>query len=111
MSTDTLESLEGQLRSLYQEREFLHDRYGVSSADDIVRMVECLEAQLRDFYARFGGVDGMGDSQSSLLLERLRSLSGVLDQMYSSKSVELFIENDRPVLRAQWIESTQGGQA
>jgi hypothetical protein len=109
MHTDLADNLEQQLRSLYEEREFLQDRFGVSSADEIVNMVECLEAQLRDFYGRFGSTDGFGDAESAVLLSRLKELSSTLDPMYSKKSVQFFVENDKPVLRAEWSETLNQG--
>lgn len=111
MSADVLESMEHQLRSLYEEREFLQSRFGVSSAEEIVNMVECLETQLKDFYARFGSHDGFGDAESAILLSRLRELSTSLDPMYSKKSVSFYFENEKPVLRAEWSESLDKGDA
>ncbi|MDX2146563.1 MAG: hypothetical protein SFZ23_03490 [Planctomycetota bacterium] len=111
MSTDIAQSMEQQLRALYEDREYLQDRFGVSSAEEIVGMVECLESQLRDFYGRFGSHDGMGDAESAILLSRLKELSSSLDPLYSRKSVEFFFQNDKPVLRAQWIEDIQKGDA
>lgn len=105
----TIDSLENQLKALYQEREFLTDRFGVSSADEIVQMVESLEAQLRDFYDRFGSHAGFDDAESTLMLARIKELSGQLDPMYSQKSVKFFIENDKPVLRAEWTEAIHQG--
>lgn len=109
MQPGLAESLEQQLHSLYEEREFLQDRFGVSSAEEIVTMVECLENQLRDFYDRFGGQDGFGDTESALLLSRLKELSSSLDHMYSKKSVQFFVENSKPVLRAEWSETLNTG--
>ncbi len=111
MHTDVAENMEQQLRSLYEEREYLQDRFGVSSTEEIVNMVECLEAQLRDFYSRFGSTDGFGDNESAALLSRLKELSSTLDQMYSKKSVQFFIENDRPTLRAEWSETITQGES
>lgn len=104
-----IESLEQQLRALYEEREFLNQRFGATSAEEIVSMVESLEAQLRDFYDRFGGHAGFDDAESTLMLARIRELSSSLDPMYSQKSVHFFIENDRPVLRAEWTEALSHG--
>lgn len=111
MHTEVAENLEHQLRSLYEEREFLQDRFGISSAEEIVNMVECLEAQLKDFYGRFGSTDSFGDAESAALLSRLKELSAALDPMYSKKSVQFFIENDKPVLRAEWSETINQGDA
>lgn len=109
MSAELVESMELQLRSLYEEREFLESRFGVSSAEGLVGMVDSLESQLRDFYDRFGGYDAMGDAESAILLDRLRSLSGQLDSMYSQRTVEFFMEDEKPVLRAKWIENLAAG--
>ncbi|MEM7621591.1 MAG: hypothetical protein AAF235_00120 [Planctomycetota bacterium] len=110
MSDATMtESLEQQLRALYQERELLEERFGASSAEEIMSMVESLEAQLRDFYDRFGSHAGFDDAESVLMLSRIRELSTALDPMYSQKSVSFFIENDKPVLRAQWTEALHQG--
>ena len=108
--TVMIESLEQQLRALYAERDFLEQRFGSSSAEDIVTMVESLEAQLRDFYERFGGHAGFDDAESTLMLARIRELSQTLDPMYSQKSVSFFIDNDRPVFRAEWTEAIQQGE-
>lgn len=110
MNAEVVESLEQQLRSLYEEREFLQSRFGVSSADELVGMVECLEHQLKDFYNRFGSVDGFGDTESAILLSRLRELSSTLDPMYGKKTVQFFFENDKPVLRAEWTEDLKQGE-
>ncbi len=107
--TAMIERLEGQLRALYQEREFLTDRFGVSSSEEIVQMVESLEAQLRDFYDRFGSHAGFDDAESTMMLARIKELSSQLDPMYSRKSVQFFIENDKPVLRAEWTEAIDQG--
>ncbi|MEL6796525.1 MAG: hypothetical protein AAFO89_06835 [Planctomycetota bacterium] len=105
----TIQSLEEQLNALYHERECLHERFGVSTADDIVQMVESLESQLHDFYERFGGQAGFDDNESALMLARIKELSAHLDPMYSTKSVHFFYENDKPVLRAEWTEAIQQG--
>ena len=111
MSADILESLEQQLHSLYEEREYLQGRFGVSSAEDVVNMVECLESQLHDFYSRFGSHETFNDTESAILLSRIRELSSALDPMYSRKSVQFFFENDKPVLRAEWTEHLHEGAA
>ena len=46
-----VESLEGQLNSLYREKENLHRALGVSDDVSIIRMVQSLEAQLIGIYA------------------------------------------------------------
>lgn len=109
MNAEIVESMETQLRSLYEEREFLQDRFGVSSAEDLIGMVESLEGQLRDFYDRFGGYDGFGDAESAILLDRLRGLSFQLDPMYSERTVEFYMDDDKPVLRAKWTENLSAG--
>ena len=101
MYTDAQDSLEQQLRSLYEEREYLTDRFGVSSAEEIVTLVENLEAQLKDFYGRYGDVD-TEDDETGLLLSKLKQLSASLDAIYTNKSVHLVIEGSKPVLRAEW---------
>ncbi len=109
MNTETVESLEMQLRSLYEEREFLAQKYGVSSADEVVSMVSNLEAQLHDFYHKYGSFDS--DDNSGIILGRLKELSSALDPMYSQKSVTFTFENNRPVLRAEWTEQLNQGDA
>lgn len=104
-----LQSLEEQLKALYHERECLTDRFGVASADEIVQMVESLESQLHDFYDRFGSHGGFDDAESTMMLARIKDLSEQLDPMYSTKSVHFFLENDKPVLRAEWTEAIQQG--
>lgn len=101
----TIQSLEQQLGTLYRERELLNERFGVSSAEEIAGMIENLEAQLRDFYSRFGSNPGFDDTETVAMLAKIKELSGTLDPMYSNKSVTFTIENDRPVLRAQWTEA------
>lgn len=44
------DQMEAQLSALYAERETLHNALGVSNADDVVRLVRSLEAQLNDLY-------------------------------------------------------------
>ncbi|MEM9661034.1 MAG: hypothetical protein AAF937_01860 [Planctomycetota bacterium] len=105
----TIHSLEEQLNALYQERECLNERFGVSSADDIVQMVESMGTQLRDFYDRFGSHPGFDDNETVMMLDRIKELSAHLDPMYSTKSVQFFIENEKPVLRAEWTEAIQQG--
>ncbi len=107
--TAMIQSLEEQLRALYHERECLSTRFGVSSADEIVQMVESLESQLRDFYDRYGAHAGFDDTESTMMLARIKELSEHLDPMYSHKSVRFCIENDKPVLRAEWTEAIQQG--
>lgn len=109
MNQDTVDSLEAQLHSLYEDREALTDRFGVSSSEEIVGMVENLEAQLHDFYSRFGGLDGIGSAETAIMLDQIRSLGTVLDGMYSKKTVDFSIVDDQPVLRAQWTEVTSNG--
>lgn len=111
MSQDTIDSLEAQLHALYQERELLNDRFGVSSTDEIIGMVDCLEAQLRDFYSRFGGIDGMSNAEAAVMVDQIRSLGGMLDDIYTHKSVEFTIVDDKPVLRAQWNDITSNGDS
>lgn len=109
MNTETIESMEMQLRSLYEERDFLHQKYGVSSANEVIAMVSNLEAQLHDFYNRYGSFDN--EDNSAMILGRLKELSAALDPMYSSKSVSYTFENNRPVLRAEWNEQLNQGDA
>jgi len=111
MQNDVVDNLEQQLRSLYEERECLQERFGISSADELVSMIECLENQLRDFYGRFGSQDTFGDNESAVMLDRLKELSSTLDQMYSRKSVHFFMQNDKPVLRAEWSETLNQGDS
>jgi hypothetical protein len=51
-NTDSTEidSLEEQLRSLYEDRELLENELGVSDSAEIVAMVRSLESQLNDVY-------------------------------------------------------------
>lgn len=105
----TVENMENQLRSLYQEREQLSDRFGVSTPEEIIRMVENLESQLQDFYRRFEGYAGFDDPQSMIVLSKIRELSEALDPLYSRKTVTFHIENEKPVLRAEWTEALNQG--
>ena len=107
--TFALQSLEEQLKALYEDREALNERFGASSSEDIIQMVDSLESQLRDFYDRFGGNPGFDDAETMMMLSKIKDLSGQLDPMYSNKSVHFSIENDRPVLRAEWTEATTEG--
>ena len=109
MSAETIESLEQQLRSLYEDKEHLENRFGCSSPEDIANMVGCLEAQLQDFYGRFGEIDDTSDTGTVLLLSKIKELSGALDDQFSRKSVSFSFENGNPCLRAEWSEElTQG---
>lgn len=110
MSSETMESLEQQLIALYEERESLNDRFGVSTTEDVIGMVECLEQQLCDFYNRFGSADGFDDAESAIVLSKIKDLSSTLDPMYSKKSVQFSFENDKPVLRAMWSEDLSEGE-
>lgn len=111
MHNDAVESLERQLCSLYEERAQLEERFGVSTPEDIANMVASLEGQLRDFYDRFGEYDGFGDSESIMMLSRIKELSASLDPMYSRKSVQFTFEHNRPVLKAEWTEEISQGDA
>ncbi|MEL6739989.1 MAG: hypothetical protein AAFP26_04980 [Planctomycetota bacterium] len=111
MQNEALESLEQQLCSLYDDRAKLEERFGVSTPDDIAGMVSSLEAQLNDFYDRFGSYDGVGDTESMMMLSRIKELSGSLDPMYSRKSVHFSFENNRPTIRAEWTEEIQQGDS
>lgn len=111
MHNDAVESLEQQLCTLYEERAQLEERFGVSSPEDIANMVASLEGQLRDFYDRFGDFDGFGDTESVMMLSRIKELGSSLDPMYSHKSVQFTFENNRPVLRAEWSEEISQGEA
>ncbi|MEO0629408.1 MAG: hypothetical protein AAFY46_01605 [Planctomycetota bacterium] len=104
-----IQSLEEQLKALYHERECLTERFGISSADELVQMVESLESQLNDFYDRYGSFSTFGDAESAMMLARIKELSSQLDPMYSTKTVRFSIENDKPVLRAEWTEAIQQG--
>ncbi|MEM7754686.1 MAG: hypothetical protein AAF297_03520 [Planctomycetota bacterium] len=105
----TVDSMELQLRSLYEEREKLTNTIGCNDAEEIIGMVRNLEAQLVDLYQRHGhkldedGVDVQG------LLRHVEELSGHLDDSYGEKSVVFTYENDRPVLRAVWNQSLSEG--
>jgi hypothetical protein len=44
------ENLVEQLHQLYAEREKLESRLGVSSAEEVIAMVDNLEAQLNEYY-------------------------------------------------------------
>jgi len=105
----TIDSLELQLRSLYEEREKLNSTIGCSDADEILGTLRNLEAQLVDLDQRHGhklsedGVDVQG------LLRHVEELSQHLDEQYGEKSVVFTYENDRPVLRAVWNQSLSEG--
>jgi hypothetical protein len=45
-----LESMEAQLRSLYEDRELLERELGVSSPTVLIAMIRSMEAQLIDLY-------------------------------------------------------------
>lgn len=48
---EQVNQMEAQLADLYRDREALHDALGVSSAEDVLRLVRSLEEQLTTFYA------------------------------------------------------------
>lgn len=100
-----IESLEQQLCALYQERQELADAVGANCTEDVINMIGSLEAQLRDFYNRFGDNPGFDDAESLMVLSKIKELSETLDPMYSQKSVTFSIENEKPVLRAEWTEA------
>ncbi|GAB4515004.1 MAG: hypothetical protein Tsb0013_19490 [Phycisphaerales bacterium] len=104
-----IESLEQQLCALYQEREQLSSAIGANCADDVINMISSLEAQLHDFYNRFGSNPGFDDAETMQVLSKIKELSDTLDPLYSKKSVQFFIENDKPVLRAEWTEALNQG--
>lgn len=103
----TVESMDMQLRSLYQDRERLQDRFGVSGVDDVITMVESLESQLRDFYDRYGGINDAGDGNARLL-GQLGQISQSLDPMFTARKVVFALEHGEPVLRAEWTNVTNG---
>ena len=104
--TSTIESLEQQLSTLYGERESLNERYGVSSFEEISRLIESLESQLCDLYGRQpNGSAGGGGGGLMDMLDQIDQISPRLDPSYSQKRVTITLENSTPVLRAEWIEN------
>lgn len=50
--TDATEAgLKQQIESLYAERQRLYDRLGTADADEILRMIDSLKAQLEALYS------------------------------------------------------------
>ena len=111
MSQEMIDSLEKQVCSLYAEKDHLVSRFGTADAEEIADMVTSLEQQLQDFYSRFGGIDGDSDNATMLLLGQIKQLSSNLDDQYSRKSVQFTFENGQPVLRAEWTEENNQGDA
>ena len=105
MLADARDSLTQQLEDLYAERDFLHQEIGISDAEGIVSMVRNLEAQLRDFYSTYGGVNDTGHGSTDLLLSQVEKMSEQLDAFYNHKEIILTIENDKPVVKATWKKS------
>lgn len=108
MSQETVDSLEAQLLSLYEERDNLQQRLGVSSQDEIVGMVKNLEGQLVDLYSRFGSMQN-STPEVAQVVSQLNDLSNSLDGMFSEKSVVFEMQDDRPVLRAVWKQTLTEG--
>ncbi|MEM0982455.1 MAG: hypothetical protein AAGI17_00740 [Planctomycetota bacterium] len=110
MSADTtLESMEQQLRSIYEEREFLDQQIGTSTADGIIDMIRSLEAQLADMYNKHGHKTNDDAPDFQGMLKQVRELSSELDSEYSKRSIVLTVEHDKPVLKAVWEESAAQG--
>ena len=93
MSQETVDSLEAQLRSLYEERDQLQQN---------------LESQLVDLYDRFGAMQNASPDVAQVL-GQLNDLSNSLDGMFGEKSVVFEMQEDRPVLRAVWKQTLTEG--
>lgn len=104
-------TIEDQLDVLYAEREWLSGELGVADAEDVVKMVRNLEMQLCDLYRIHGSVAPLSNNATLQLLTYVQELSQHLDGMYSEKSVEFHIEDDKPVLKASWKEILNEGDA
>lgn len=112
MVTDpTLESLHQQLEALYAEREWLNEQLGTTDAETVVTMVMSLEAQLADFYNKFGGNVSQELTDIAPLLSQIEELSQRLDGSYSEKSVVFEIQDNKSVLKAVWTERTNDGDS
>lgn len=98
-------TMEEQLQALYSEREWLAQELGCADAESIIDMVRNMEFQLSDMYKTFGSMPAVSNSQTLQLLQQVQELSQHLDSMYSEKSVTFTIEEDKPVLRANWKQS------
>jgi len=105
----TIDSMEIQLRSLYEEREKLNDTIGCAGAEEVIGMVRNLEAQLVDLYQRHGHKATEDGPDVQGLLRHVEELSSHLDETYAEKSVVFTYENERPVLRAVWNQSLSEG--
>lgn len=95
-------TMEEQLQAIYAEREWLAQELGCSDAESVVEMVRNMEFQLSDMYKTFGSMPAVSNSQTLQLLQQVQELGQHLDTMYSEKSVSFTIEDDKPVLRANW---------
>lgn len=104
-------TIEEQLEAIYAEREWLSNELGVADAEDVVNMVRNLEMQLCDLYRIHGPIAPMSNQATMQLLTYVQELSQHLDQMYSEKSVEFHIEDDKPVIKASWKEILSEGDA
>lgn len=109
MNDATNGTIEEQLETLYAEREWLSQELGCCDAESIVDMVRNLEGQLVDLYKTYGSSGPVSSNATLQLLNHVQELSQHLDQLYSEKTVEFRIEDDRPIIRATWKE-TQGTQ-
>ncbi|MDX2017910.1 MAG: hypothetical protein SFY95_09785 [Planctomycetota bacterium] len=107
--SNTPGGMEEQLVALYAEREMLASELGVADADEIIDMVRNLEAQLHSFYSVYGSSPGLDDPATAQLLAQVKEIDQTLADAFSEKTVTLEIENDRPVLRATWRQTTQNG--
>lgn len=105
MFTTPSGDITSQLEMLYQEREEMNNQIGCADANDVINMVRSLEAQLRDFYSRFGHLASSDDVELANLMVRINEVSTELDRQFSQKQITLSVENGQPTLRATWTST------
>lgn len=92
-----------QLELLYADRERIYNALGISEPDDIIKMVRNLEAQLHDFYSRFGGQEESSTLGSTDdFLAQVDSLNGSLKGQFPNREVVLESQDGKPTIRAIW---------
>lgn len=108
MDTATLESLESQLQTLYQDREALENQIGASSAEEVLGMIRNLESQLCDMYNTYGGRRSADSGPTVEMLKTIDELKDQLQDHYGRPTIIFEVIDDKPSLRATWNNTTEG---
>ncbi len=120
------ESMRHQLAELESERRQLRERFGCDSFNDVTRMIESLEAQLKDFYGRQAAGNASdhaprSGSAASVIAERdafleeigCESLEGALAMINSLRDQlhQLYAEGEARAAEQNLCEMYQQKQA